>query len=203
MKNILFIFLIKIYFINSVFTQSYTQGMLQFREYYINEFRTDENSPLKEKDLKHLKFFEIDSTYHVTGNFKSTPDEKPFDMPTSSGKIKQYVKYGTVKFQLQSKEYTLSIYQSLTLRETEEYADHLFIPFNDETNYEETYGGGRYLDLKLRDIKDNLLIIDFNKCYNPYCVYTDGYSCPVPPSENKLAVRIEAGEKMFGKKQKH
>ncbi|MFN0276834.1 MAG: DUF1684 domain-containing protein [Chitinophagales bacterium] len=184
------------------FTQTYEQEMQKYREHYIAEFLSDENSPLDKKGIKHLKFFPIDSLYKVKAIFTRTADEKPFDMPTSSGKMKQYVKYGTVQFQLKGVAYTLSIYQNLKLIETEEYADHLFIPFNDETNNEETYGGGRYLDLSLKDIKDASVIVDFNICYNPYCVYADGYSCPVPPAENNLRVRIEAGEKMFAKKHK-
>lgn len=176
------------------------QQMHAYRENYINEFLTDENSPLREKELKYLRFFEIDSSYHVTATFHLTPDEKPFDMPTSSGKMKQYVKYGTVTFSLQNNNYTLSVYRNIALTQKEGYEDYLFLPFNDETNYEETYGGGRYLDIRTGSIKDGMLEIDFNKCYNPYCAYTDGYSCPVPPAENKLTIRIEAGEKMFAKK---
>ena len=65
----------------------------------------------------------------------------------------------------------------------------------------ETYGGGRYIDLTITDIKNNLIELDFNKCYNPYCAYSDGYSCPIPPDENNLKIKIEAGEKKFAKPQ--
>jgi uncharacterized protein (DUF1684 family) len=77
-----------------------------------------------------------------------------------------------------------------------QYKDYLYLPFKDFTNGESTYGGGRYLDFKMSDIQENqTIIIDFNKAYNPYCAYSDGYSCPIPPSENHLQVFIEAGEK--------
>ena len=79
------------------------------------------------------------------------------------------------------------------------YIDHLFIPFNDLTNYEETYGGGRYIDLSLNDIKDGKVVLDFNKCHNPYCAYSDGYNCPIPPEANRLKVAVKAGEMNFGK----
>jgi uncharacterized protein (DUF1684 family) len=79
------------------------------------------------------------------------------------------------------------------------YKNYLFVPFKDMTNGKETYGGGRYLDLETTDIQNDSVILDFNKAYNPYCAYSNGYSCPIPPKENHLAVSIEAGEKTFGK----
>jgi len=81
-----------------------------------------------------------------------------------------------------------------------DYADYLFIPFTDNTSGNESYGGGRYLDYKISDIKNNKLLLDFNKAYNPYCAYTTGYNCPIPPAENDLKVAIKAGEKAFEKK---
>jgi uncharacterized protein (DUF1684 family) len=77
--------------------------------------------------------------------------------------------------------------------------DYLFIPFSDPTNYVTTYGGGRYMELRTGNIKKDSVIIDFNKCYNPYCAYSDGYSCPIPPDANKLPVAIQAGEMLFKK----
>jgi len=70
----------------------------------------------------------------------------------------------------------------------------LFIPFIDETSGNETYGAGRYMDIRIGDLEDNP-VIDFNTCYNPYCAYNNRYSCPVPPSENHLTVPIHAGVK--------
>jgi uncharacterized protein (DUF1684 family) len=72
-----------------------------------------------------------------------------------------------------------------------------FLPFTDETNGMESYGGGRYIDLNVP--KGNKLIIDFNSAYNPYCAYNDKYSCPIVPRENYLKTRIEAGVKTFKK----
>ena len=72
--------------------------------------------------------------------------------------------------------------------------DHLFLPFTDNTNGVETYGGGRYIDLKIP--AGNTINIDFNKAYNPYCAYSDKYSCPIPPPENHLDIEIKAGIKL-------
>ena len=95
----------------------------------------------------------------------------------------------------------LSVYQSQKLITRTEYKNHLFVPFTDGTTYTESYGGGRYLDLLQTDIKDGKIELDFNKCYNPYCAYAGGYSCPIPPNENKLNIPIKAGEQLFGRKQ--
>jgi hypothetical protein len=85
------------------------------------------------------------------------------------------------------------VYQNLGLLKNPEYEDYLFLPFNDYTNGNETYGGGRYLDVRIP--KGNTMVLDFNKAYNPYCAYTYGYSCPVPPRGNSLETEINAGIK--------
>jgi hypothetical protein len=82
------------------------------------------------------------------------------------------------------------------LTKKEGYEDFLFLPFNDYTNGNETYGGGRYLDLRIPD--GSTIILDFNKAYNPYCAYTDRYSCPVPPKENSITTYIYAGVQFKG-----
>ena len=79
----------------------------------------------------------------------------------------------------------------------EEYKDYLFLPFLDDTNGEGSYGGGRYIDLRIPD--SDTMIIDFNTAYNPYCAYNDRYSCPIVPRQNYLDVAIEAGVKAFKK----
>ena len=79
----------------------------------------------------------------------------------------------------------------MDLIKSTEYKDYLFIPFTDATNGAETYEGGRYIDLTIP--ATDKITLDFNKAYHPYCAYTDGYNCPIPPQENHVPVRIEAG----------
>jgi hypothetical protein len=76
-------------------------------------------------------------------------------------------------------------------------ASYGFIPFTDLTTGEESYGGGRYIDLEGLQRNEEKLVLDFNIAYNPYCAFTDYYSCPIPPEENNLPVAIEAGEKIY------
>jgi uncharacterized protein len=77
------------------------------------------------------------------------------------------------------------------------YKNNLFLPFKDHTNGEESYGGGRYINLYTTDIQDGKIEIDLNTCYNPWCAYSDGYNCPIPPKENHLEMEVRAGEKNF------
>lgn len=183
----------------SLKAQSYADSIRQWRQHYKEEFLTDTHSPLKAEDTGFLRFFEPDAVYRVIAEFRLTPDAKPFDIATHSGKTKKYRQYGSLRFHLNGQNYSLAVYQGIDLIKKPELKDHLFIPFNDLTNYEETYGGGRYLDLRTGDIRRSTVVLDFNKCYNPYCAFAGGYSCPIPPDENKLQVAIRAGEKNFGK----
>jgi uncharacterized protein (DUF1684 family) len=183
--------------------QGYHEQILVHREKYMEELLKDEHSPLGKKDLKHLRFFNPDSTFIVKASFTRIKDTIGFDMQTHNGVLKKYFTYGKVDFMLNNTKQKLFVYQSQKLLSKEGFEDYLFIPFTDETNYSETFGGGRYLDFKIGDIKEGSLEIDFNKCYNPYCAYKEGYACPIPPSDNKLSIAIKAGEKLFAKKKTH
>ncbi len=177
--------------------QSYADSLEQYRKQYIADITSGPRSPVKPSQIKGISFYRADVSYRVLGTLKETPGSTPFMIETHSGKKKPFREYGTVTFTLRDTLTTLHIYQSIDLIKDAAHKDDLFIPFTDGTSYDFTYGGGRYLDLSIRDIKDGMLQLDFNKCYNPYCAYSDGYSCPVPPSENRVQVSIAAGEKMF------
>lgn len=198
-----YLFLLLLLLSNVCDAQTYTDSLLAHRQHYREEFLTDTHSPLKEADTAFLRFFSPDAVYRVTAAFKATPKAKPFNMPTHSGKTKNYRQYGLLIFRLHDTLLTLHVYQSLDLIKKDiKYKKHLFVPFTDGTTYDETYGGGRYIDLSTDDIVNGNIVLDFNKCYNPYCAYAGGYSCPIPPVENRLPVAIRAGEKNFGKEPK-
>ena len=172
------------------------------------EFRDDSNehyadsahSPLTEearKEFDSIPFFPIDTTYYVVAKFVKIKRGKNFKMQTSTTRQPEYKVYGKAVFTLRDTTYELMIYQNVNLTKKEGYEDFLFLPFNDYTNGNETYGGGRYLDLRIPD--GSTIILDFNKAYNPYCAYTDRYSCPVPPKENSITTYIYAGVQFKGK----
>lgn len=180
--------------------KNYAESLAEYREGYRNKFLEEgPRQPLKPEEVKLLRFFEADSTFKVEANFQRTRDEKPFEIPTSSGKTKTFVKFGIASFVLKGDTLELSIYRNLMTARLPMYRDHLFLPFQDDTNGDSTYGGGRYIDMEISDIQYGKLMIDFNKAYNPYCAYSDGWNCPIPPPENVLPLAIEAGEKDFEK----
>ncbi len=146
-------------------------------------------------EFKHLNYFQPNPKFNITANFKKDIG-KEFTMLTSSGKEKSFRQYGILSFEIDKKQFELPIYQNIKLMENEKYKDYIFIPFMDLTNDEETYGGGRYIEAKLPT--GDTYNLDFNYSFNPYCHYTTGYNCPIPPRENFLNIRIEAGEKKFG-----
>jgi uncharacterized protein (DUF1684 family) len=185
-------------FSSSAIAQSYNDSILQFRKNYEEEFLKDQNSPLKASDLKNLRFYAPNIRYRVKASFTRTPEAKAFAMRTHANRDKTYRQYGILSFRINDTLLTLHIYQSIGNAKAPE--DYLFIPFTDLTNYEETFAGGRYIDLTTSDLHNNEFILDFNKCYNPYCAYADGYACPIPPDENSLKVHIFAGEKLFDSK---
>lgn len=187
----------------SVIAQNYKAQIEQHREAYKADFLKETRSPLKEADLKHLHFYEPDSTYRVRAKVTLLKNQKIFNMPTYDGTSKEFIRYANVSFNLNGKPFQMVLYKNIALAMNPAYKDYLFLPFTDETNNQTTYGGGRYIDLKISAINKKSIEIDFNKAYNPYCAYSDGYRCPVPPEENDLLVNIFAGEKLYTGEKKH
>lgn len=172
-----------------------------FRDGRDKEFRNKEESPLLDEDFsnfKGLNYFEVDKKFRLKAEFERTPDEKYFEMPTSSGKLRKFVKYGILKFKLNGQMFQLNAYQydEETLKSVPGDNDLLFVPFKDLTSGKDTYAGGRYMDVRI--VKNKKIILDFNLAYNPSCAYgSEFYSCPIPPKENFLQTEIKAGEKIF------
>ena len=150
-------------------------------------------------DKQKMKFYPVQQQYRISAIFEKKENSKWFWMNTSGNTKQQYRVYGIIRFNVHDTTVALHIYQSRSLMSSEKYKEHLFIPFTDLTSGRETYGGGRYIDLNIDDIINNAYMIDFNKAYNPYCAYTTGYNCPIPPIENDLSVAIKAGEMNYMK----
>ncbi|WP_082391253.1 DUF1684 domain-containing protein [Jiulongibacter sediminis] len=190
--------LIGLFFLtHPTFAQGFEKDVTDFRKTYKQEFLDNPNAPLKVEDLKFLDFFEPDEKYKVKCKFKLKGKGEPFEILTSSGDTKTYVVFGQFIFKINGKKQKLNVYRSLALMQNPLYKDYLFIPFKDLTNGSETYGGGRYIDLRMKELEGDEIWLDFNKAYNPYCAFSAGYSCPIPPIENHLKVTIRAGEKNY------
>ncbi|MDO7171463.1 DUF1684 domain-containing protein [Mariniflexile sp. AS56] len=175
------------------------QGDTDFQRELNAEYKDATTSPLKDKDRKHfegLDFFKFDASYVVTATLERTPNTAYFNMKTTTDRVSKERIFGVLTFELRGISYQLNVYQGKDIMLREGFEDYLFLPFLDETNGLESYGGGRYIDARIPD--GDTMEIDFNKSYNPYCAYNDKYSCPIVPRENYLETRIEAGVKAFG-----
>lgn len=195
MKKILFLVFLSI---SSFAQDNDVESSKDFQDKLNKKFSDSLTSPLKEEDRKvfeGLDFFDIDEKYIVKAKFKKSKKEQSFKMKTTTDREPIYKKYGELFFMIDSKELVLSVYQNLDLIKKPGFKDYLFLPFTDLTCGDESYLGGRYLDMKKP--KSKWITIDFNKAYNPYCVYNYNYSCPIVPSENHLDIEIKAGVKKF------
>ncbi|MEY8848474.1 DUF1684 domain-containing protein [Psychroserpens sp. XS_ASV72] len=175
-------------------------GETEFQKEMNAEYKDATTSPLKDKDRKAFKgldFFKFDSSYVVKAKIKRTPDTQWFDMKTTTSRVSPQRTFGVLTFELNGETHQLNVYQGKEIMQREGLGDYLFLPFLDDTNGEESYGGGRYIDLRIPE--SDTIEIDFNKAYNPYCAYNDKYSCPIVPRENYLALEIRAGVKAFEK----
>ncbi|MAH20173.1 MAG: hypothetical protein CMB96_01800 [Flavobacteriaceae bacterium] len=155
-------------------------------------FKDASRSPLKPEDIKTFKglsFFPIDSSFVVISKLKRTNNSDFFQMKTSTTRLSKERVFGILSFTIKGLNYNLKVYQSES--SVLESSDYLLLPYLDATNGITTYGGGRYLDLKIPE--GDSIWLDFNKSYNPYCVYNERYSCPIVPRENHLPIKVDAG----------
>ncbi len=196
MKKILIILLLSpLFILAQKGATKESKEIRKFQKELDAEYLNPKETPLRGDNFTNFKkhpFFPVNLKYRVTAKLSKTENPQPFELPTSSGKTKPYREYGKATFELDGKPYTVTLYQSLDLIKQEKYKDHLFLPFRDATNEKETYGGGKYMDLKIP--KGNTIVLDFNQSYQPYCAYNAyDYNCPVVPEENKLPIEIRAG----------
>jgi len=153
-------------------------------------------TPEQQASFKGLKYFEPDVKYRVGGILKKARKPEVILMKTSTDRVPAYERYGEVTFELDGKELKLAVYRNKKMLDLSQDTNMLFIPFRDMTSGSETYGGGRYIDCEI-PVTGDIIDLDFNKAYNPYCAYNHKYSCVIPPEENRLPVKIEAGEKVY------
>jgi uncharacterized protein len=178
----------------------YIQELKEERKIKDNEMLTGDKSPIPDDEkatFTKLNYYKPKVSYRKAAKFERFDDAKRFLMKTTTERLPEYSLYGVVTFDHKGKNYSLNVYQNIELVKKPGYEKHLFVPFNDETNGNETYGGGRFLDIYENGA--DIIIIDFNKAYNPYCAYNHKYSCPIPPAENGLHLKIKAGEKKWHK----
>jgi len=161
------------------------------------DFKNPEKSPLNDKEREEFEgheYYPIDPNYRVIADVVATPNTTAFPFVTSKGTNKIYKKLGDLNFTLKGQPLSLEVYQELMGFTGSDVPVYLFLPIIDSTTGISTYDAGRYMHYE--GIPEGAKwVVDFNKAYNPYCAYSDNYSCPVVPQPNHLPVAIEAGVK--------
>lgn len=152
-------------------------------------FRTNENSPLtaeQKETFTHLNYFPENTDLNLNVELDTSGDDvgETITVGTLDGNVKDYVRVGRFTFEVDGTSATLTVFQDKNGK--------YFLPFRDATAGNETYSVGRYVDPKARP--DGKLNVDFNMSYNPYCAYNMGWSCTIPPFENRIDVPLRAGE---------
>jgi len=150
-------------------------------------FKFDDHSPLTAEQkaaFLGLSYYPENPSLQMELEMERLPQPEQVTISTSTGEERSYFHVGQVRFQVNGEPAALQIYE-------DDYG--YFLPFSDASAPTQTYGGGRYLEPL--EIRHNILLVDFNLAYNPYCAYNARWSCPLPPAENRLKVTIEAGEK--------
>jgi uncharacterized protein (DUF1684 family) len=174
---------------------SYADAVQAFRDDKDHYFGHAEHSPIPaaERDgFAGLPYYPVNESLVFDGLALGpyTGDEPShFQIPTSDGRLRPAHRGGVFVFEIGGQPLSLTAYVMNDGAPTS-----LFVPFLDATSGTETYGAGRYLDLEPDD--DGTYILDFNLAYHPSCVYDPRFSCPLTPAENRLPVRIEAGERL-------
>jgi len=174
--------------------KTYQEEIAAFRAEKDAAFKSDRESPIPQAEraaFQGLRYFDVDPRYRVPAALtESARSSQVIEMDTTAGNRDRFRVIGTLEFTLNGERRTLTAFIAETATDTR----RLFVPFGDTTNRGETYGGGRYLDLSRTST--GLYDLDFNRAYNPFCVYDVRYECPIPPRENRLPIDIRAGEKM-------
>ena len=174
---------------------SYSDAVAQFRADKDDYYRRGPHSPIpveQRESFKGLPYYAVDEAL-VFDDRRLEPytgdEPENFEIPTSDGRLRPAHRAGVLRFDVAGEPRQLTAY---TFNEAN--GESLFVPFLDATSGRETYGAGRYLDLEPEE--DGRYTLDFNLAYHPSCVYDPKYSCPLTPAENRIPVRIEAGERL-------
>lgn len=183
-------------FFGNASDQNYLNQVLKERTERDQFMRTASDSPFAAKPelFTGLNYYPPNLGFRFTADLEYVKKE-PIQIQTSDGQTRNYLTYARASFDLGNLRHSLLI---LEVMDSGPQRGTLFLAFIDQTSTSETYGAGRYLDLK-KVPGATTILIDFNLAYNPYCAYNDQFSCPLPPEENNLKVAITAGEKSYKK----
>ena len=152
-------------------------------------------SPIPTEQRGHFVgngYYPIDPAYRLEIPLHGHKEKTTVRMAYSKGQEQDFLRWGEFRVVIEGKEQSVQVFKSNPSE------DKLFVVFRDATSGKGTYGAGRYLDLEtgLDQTPDGKWIVDLNKAYSPWCVYSEDYTCPLAPPENWLDVSVHAGEKL-------
>lgn len=168
----------------------YTKNLLYERQEKNRAFMISPDSPLKpemKRSFKGLPYFPPDQDWVFSAELKMEKGGgDTLELGLNDGQKERLIRVGKLTFTKEGKSYTVSCFRN-------PYTDDnkLFVPFRDASSGVESYGGGRYLDALSQG---EAVILDFNRAYNPFCAYNEDFICVIPPEENRIALKILAGE---------
>tara|TARA_B100000945_G_C20306462_1_gene560591 strand:+ start:398 stop:997 length:600 start_codon:yes stop_codon:yes gene_type:complete len=197
LNNTLKIFFLSIVVISSYFylfegedSDKYIDRILEERKVAEKFFKSSSTSPFIGKEFNGLNYFPPDISFKTNAIIVKLEKIDTVMLKTFDNKEVNYLKFAIAKMKLKGEKINLILFKELNDKN-----NNVFLMFNDQTNGDQTYSGGRYIDLNFKNSKR--IEIDFNKAYNPYCEYDIKYTCPIPPKENKISIKILAGEKKY------
>ena len=167
----------------------YSEVLIEYRKDRNDFLNKSSKSPLKDTNYK-LEYYEPNVNFRVIARVTKNEKRDTIIMATSTGEIEKFLDFAFLDFKLGKSEYSMPVYKYL---EGNNIGD-LFFCFLDKTNSSSTYAGGRYIDIEFENARR--IELDFNKSYNPFCVYNEKYSCPIPTKKNYIDFEIKAGEKL-------
>lgn len=174
--------------------EMYQERIEKERERQFKFLKYNADSPMDEeqkKTLISLDYYPIDPSYKIRARLVPVEKKVMLQIPMTDGTLERYIKHSFAEFELHGSSHRLLLLQAADEPDPRKF----FLAFADDTSGKETYGGGRFLDV--RKDGQSTITIDFNLVYNPYCTYNPDFACPIPPKENLLSIPITAGEKNY------
>ena len=169
--------------------EEYAEKLNDFRDQREKKLYSSSSSPLKNSNYE-IKYYDANINFKVIARVESNEIQDTLTLATSTGNSERFIDFAKLNFKLGRRNFSLPVFRYLEGKEK----GNLFFCFLDKTNKLSTYAGGRYIDIDFKNAKR--IELDFNKSYNPFCVYDNKFSCPIPSKRNYIDIKIEAGEKI-------
>lgn len=179
---------------------SWREELESYRDRKDEQFLEPHNSPLGPEDRREfdgLAYFDPDPDYRVEATVELDESDETVTMETSTDGERLYERTARLHFEVPDQRRELTEQTLVGYRRIDEEGGSLFVPFRDKTTGQQTYPGGRYIELHYDgQLEDGVTFtLDLNLAYNPFCAYSPVYECPLPPQENWLEIAIPAGER--------